>query len=225
LTAIKIVEVANPHFGTTAFDVFLRTMMAFYFQLFVPILAIFFGSSVINEELDNKTLVYLTTTPVPKIAIFLGKFMAHWLLCAVIIGGSLGLSFIIANFSALGTAAAWLDLAGYVGISWLALWSYCALFALLGTFMRKSILLGLFFAFGWEAVVQYFPGSTQKFTLIHYIKSLLPIQPADGGFLVFRLEPSSVAESLLMLLFIGALALVAAALIFKRKEYIISDSV
>ena len=36
--------------------------------------------------------------------------------------------------------------------------AYTALFTFLGTFLKKSILIGLAFGFGWETVIQYFPG-------------------------------------------------------------------
>ena len=106
----------------------------------------------------------------------------------------------------------------------LALFCYSTLFTMAGTFMKKSILLGLFFVFGWESVVQYFPGVTQKFTIIHWIKSLLPVQADQGGFLIFQLQPSPALESVAVLLIAGLLFLAAAVFIFERKEYILSDN-
>ncbi len=90
--------------------------------------------------------------------------------------------------------------------------------------MKKSVLVGLFFVFGWESVVQYFPGVTQKFTIIHWIKSLLPVPPGEGGFLIFQLQPSPVPESVIVLLTAGLLFLLLAVFIFERKEYILSDN-
>jgi ABC-type transport system involved in multi-copper enzyme maturation permease subunit len=225
LLIVKIVELTNPDFGASALDVFVQSMMVFYFQLLIPILAIFYGSSSINDEIDGKTLVYLTTSEAPKPVILLAKFAAHYLHCVLLIAVPLLLSFAVAHVGTPGAGRAWLDFPGYLGVALLALLAYSSCLALLGAFMRKSIILGLFFAFGWEGVVQYFPGSTQKFTIIHYVKSLLPIQPANGGFLIFQLEPSSIVASVVTLLAVSALALGAAVFIFERKEYIVSDSV
>ncbi|MCP5050343.1 MAG: ABC transporter permease, partial [bacterium] len=94
--------------------------------------------------------------------------------------------------------------------------------------MKKSMVLGLMFIFGWESIVQYLPGTTQKFTFIHYIKSMLPYSSEDGGLLsslMQRLEPSSTVESVTVLLLILAVSLGAACYVFKTKEYIIADSV
>ena len=111
----------------------------------------------------------------------------------------------------------------------MALVAYMALFTLLGTIMKKAgVVLGLLFIFGWENSVQYFPGVTQKFTVIHWIKSMLPRVSEDSSFLqilMFRLEPSSTLESLVVLTIFVIGALTAASFVFRNKEYILSDSV
>jgi len=204
-------------------DFFSKVMLSLYFQLLIPVLALFFGTTIVNEELDNKTLVYLTTAPVPRRAVILGKYLAASLLLLLIVGSGFLLSFLAAAANRLGQAAAWEELGVFLGTSLLALFCYSALFTLAGTFMKKSILIGLFFVFGWESVVQYFPGVTQKFTIIHWIKSLLPVQADQGGFLIFQLQPSPALESVLVLLIAGLIFLFLAVFIFQRKEYILSD--
>ncbi len=205
-------------------DFFAKVMLSLYFQLLIPVLALFFGTSIVNEELDNKTLVYLTTVPVARRAVLLGKYLAAFILGALLIGGGFLLCFLAASLTRLGEPAAWQEMAAFLGAALLALFCYSTLFTALGTFMKKSILLGLFFVFGWESVVQYFPGVTQKFTIIHWIKSLLPIPPGEGGFLIFQLQPSPILESVIVLLAAGMIFLFIAVFIFERKEYILSDN-
>jgi ABC-type transport system involved in multi-copper enzyme maturation permease subunit len=216
-----IVRIVEP---SSALDFFSHAMLSLYFQLLIPVLALFFGTTIVNEELDNKTLVYLTTSPVPRRSIILGKYLAAFLLLLLIIGSGFLLSFLAVAANRLGQAAAWEELGVFLGTSMLALFCYSALFTLLGTFMKKSILIGLFFIFGWESVVQYFPGVTQKFTIIHWIKSLLPIPPGANSFLIFQLQPSPALESVLVLLVAGLIFLAAAVFIFERREYILSDN-
>jgi ABC-type transport system involved in multi-copper enzyme maturation permease subunit len=210
--------------ASSAGDFFSKVMLSLYFQLLIPVLALFFGSTIINEELDNKTLVYLTTSPVPRRVILLGKYLAAFLLLLLVVGSGFLFSFLSAASNRLNQTAAWEELGVYLGTSLLALFCYSALFTMAGTFMKKSILMGLFFVFGWESVVQYFPGVTQKFTIIHWIKSLLPIPPGEGGFLIFQLQPSPALESIIVLLAAGCLFLFLAVFIFQRKEYILSDN-
>jgi ABC-type transport system involved in multi-copper enzyme maturation permease subunit len=218
MLSVRIVDAGN------APDFFSRVMLVLFFQLLIPVLALFFGSTIVNEELDNKTLVYLTTVPVRRRSVLLGKYLAAFLQAALLVGAAFLLCFLAASLARLGDAAAWEELAVFLGTSLLALFCYSALFTAAGAFMKKSILLGLFFVFGWESVVQYFPGVTQKFTIIHWVKSLLPIPPGEGGFLIFQLQPSPVLPSILTLLAAGMFFLWLAVLIFERKEYILSDN-
>src|SRR5262245_65229917 len=49
-------------------------MMWFLFLRFiVPILGIFYGTSLIADEVEDKTITYLFTRPIPRSAVLLGK--------------------------------------------------------------------------------------------------------------------------------------------------------
>jgi ABC-2 type transport system permease protein len=206
-------------------DFFNHSLLVYYIQLFIPLLAIFIGSAVVNDELDDKTLVYLITRPVPRPAILLGKYGAYLTLALAITGGGFALAYMIAFAAKWNETHAWLELLNYLGVAALALFAYSALFTLLGTFVRKAIVIGLFFVFGWESAVQFLPGITQRFSLIHWVKSLLPALPREVRFLIFHLEPSSPAMAVAMLLLTGVAALAGAALIFRHRAYILSDSI
>lgn len=224
LIIAKIFELTDPGARITAADIFSKAMLIIYIQLLIPILALFFGSLVVNEEMDNKTLIYLTTSPVPKPAIILGKYAAYILLTAIIVNAGLLLSFITINIDRLGRAVYVNQFLTFVGVGFLALLAYTAFFTLLGTIFKKSVVFGLLFIFGWESLVQYFPGVTQKFTFIHYVKSLLPYSAENVKFLVFKLEPSGTAESLVVLLLITIISLAVGSFIFNKREYILSDA-
>ena len=204
--------------------IFSNIIMAFYLQFLILILALFFGTSVCSEELEGKTLTYLTTRPVAKSAIILGKYGAYMLLLILMVTVGVLASFLILNIDNLQDGSAYRILFRDLGVLILGLVCYSAFFTFIGTFLKKSILFGLIFSFGWENVIQYFPGTTQKFTIAHYIKSLLPA-PTTGrfSFLLFRLEPTSTGMAILMLLLFTAGFLALACLMFSWKEYILKD--
>jgi ABC-type transport system involved in multi-copper enzyme maturation permease subunit len=224
LLIAKIIQIAQPGSGISESDIFSRILLIIYIQLLLPIMALFFGTSVVHEEIDNRTLVYLTTSPISKKSILIGKYLAQVLISATIISIGFVLSFLIININQLGEMKQVEEFLNFLGVGFLAICSYTAFFTLLGSVFRKSILLGLFFVFGWESMVQYFPGTTQKFTIIHYVKSLLPESSENIKFLVFRLEPSPVVESIVVLSILTGLSLLGAAVIFNRREYVLGEN-
>jgi ABC-type transport system involved in multi-copper enzyme maturation permease subunit len=215
-----------PDAGIDGPSAFGGVIMGFELQVLILVLALFYGSSICSEEVEGRTLTYLTTRPVPKPALLLGKFTAVVLMLVVFVLSGLFLAFLLLHAGDLGDGAAWLRMAKGAGVLALGLFCYTALFTLAGTLLKKSILFGLFFGFGWESVVQYFPGATQRFTVMHYLKSLLPVGTTGGGkfdFLIFRLEPSSPAAAVAVLVGLTAAFLAAAAVVFSQKEYLFEE--
>ncbi len=203
---------------------FSNIIMIFYLQFIILILALFYGTSVCAEEVEGKTLPYLVTRPLPKSAVVLGKYAAYMVIPIAMVGLGLLASFLVLNFDRLGELRRLAVLGRYFGVLTLGLLAYGAFFTFFGSFLRKSIFAGLLFSFGWENVIQYFPGSTQRFAIVHYLKSFLPL-PSSGrfSFLTFRLEPTKPGLALLILFLITAGFLGLACLLFSQKEYNLED--
>jgi ABC-2 type transport system permease protein len=204
--------------------IFTNIIMFFYLQMVVLVLALFYGTSVCSEEVEGKTLPYLTTRPVAKSAIVLGKYAAYTIITMGMVGLGLVLSFLILSFDRLLDPEVDLVLLRDLGVLAFGLIAYGALFTFLGSALKRSIFFGLLFCFGWENVIQYFPGSTQRLAIVHYLKSFLPAAPAGRfAFLTFRLEPTSPGLSVLILGLVTAGCLALAGFVFSKKEYILED--
>lgn len=217
--AVRIAMVGRPEEIMTFFN---DTLMTFFLQFYIVIVALFFGTSICGEEVEGKTLPYISTKPVPRSAIIAGKFGASFLLQSIMVAVGLTLSFGIMNAERVFSAGMPQLFLRSVAALLLGVAAYTALFAFLGTLLKRSIIIGLIFGLGWENVIQYFPGSTQKLSVAHYLKSLLPYHAAGGGkysFLLYRLEPTSAALSVLTLVLITAVFLAAACLVFSVREY------
>jgi len=48
-----------------------------FLRFIVPILGIFYGTSLIADEVEDKTITYLFTRPISRSAVLLGKFLAY----------------------------------------------------------------------------------------------------------------------------------------------------
>jgi ABC-type transport system involved in multi-copper enzyme maturation permease subunit len=221
---IKFNQVFSDKPGRESGYLFTNLIMLFYLQLIILILALFYGTSVCSEEVEGKTLTYLATRPIPKPAVVLGKYAAYAAVMIGMVGPGLGLSFLVLNLDRLHNPSVYGLLGRYLGVLILGLLAYGALFTFFGSAFKRSIFFGLLFSFGWENVIQYFPGSTQRLAIAHYLKSFLPAAPAGRfSFLTFRLEPTRPGLALLMLFVISAVFLALACLFFSKKEYNLED--
>ncbi len=210
--------------------IFNDVLMIFYLQLYVVILSLFYGTSIAAEETEGRTLPYLVTRPLSKVGIVVGKYAAYVALTFAMTAVSLALSFFILNSARLDHSQLYVTFLRYAGVLLLAILAYTGFFAFLGTLLKRAILVGLVFGFGWENVIQYFPGSTQKFSVVHYLKSLLPYHYSGGGgggaiptILLFRLEPTAPAAAIVMLAVIAGGFLGLGCWLFRWKEYLFEE--
>src|SRR5690606_1102579 len=55
-----------------------------YVRFIVPILGVFYGTALIADEVEDRTITYLFTRPIPRGAVLVGKFVAY-LACTVLL--------------------------------------------------------------------------------------------------------------------------------------------
>lgn len=195
----------------------------FYVRLCVPVLAVFYGTSLIADEVDDKTLTYLFVRPIRRGSVLVGKYLAY-LVCTLSVAlPSLVLVFLLVvptQGSRLG--AAFPSLAQDLVIVSLGLAAYGAVFAWVGATLRRPLLAGLLFAFAWEPLVLVFPGYLKKATVAHYLQALVPhAMPQDGATALlqglFRDVPGAVVAVLSLLVIVGAFVYLAARAVDERE--------
>jgi len=96
-----------------------------------------------------------------------------------------------------------------------------------GTWLKRPLVAGLVFAFGWEQIALALPGYLRQFTLAYYLQALVPhAMPNDGVVSliqgIFR-ETPSLGESLFWLAVILLGFLWWAAVSVERKEYVLEQ--
>ena len=193
----------------------------------VPVLGVFYGTSLIADEVDDKTITYLFTRPVRRGAVVVGKYMAY-LLCTtlVVLPSVMIVYFLMVPFRQI--PASFISLVIDLGVLGLGLAAYGALFALIGAAIRRPLVVGLVFVFGWELVTLVMPGYLKRFTLAYYLQTLVPHAMPTGDTLsllqgaVFR-EPPSVAVSIGVLVLAIVASLVLAARVVEQREYVLEQ--
>ncbi len=198
-------------------------ILLFELQFLILLLALFYGASIASEDTEGRTLTYITTRPISKSAVVVGKYLAYTLVTILMAGSGTVLSFLILNAERLLDFSLYMELLRALAVLGLGLVTYGAFFTFFGAVFRRAIFFGLIFGFGWENVIQYFPGSTQRFAIAHYLKSLLPFSESRFSLLTWRLEPTPPLLSVLTLLLIAAVFLGLACVVFSGKQDLPSD--
>jgi ABC-2 type transport system permease protein len=210
--------------GGTA--IFGMMIWVFFLRFIVPVLGVFYGTSLIADEVEDKTITYLFTRPIPRGAVLLGKYLAY-LVCTtlVVLPSVLIVYFLIVPFREI--PGSFVAVVEDLGILALGLAAYGALFALAGAVLKRPLVVGLAFAFGWEQVAMLMPGYLKQFTLAFYLQALVPhAMPSEGVVSllqsVFRDAPGP-AVSLFWLFFAVVASLWMAMRAVERREYVLEQ--
>jgi ABC-2 type transport system permease protein len=205
-------------------DLYALVVAVYWVRNVLPLAALFHATSLVADEVEGKTLTYLLTRPLTRSSIFAGKFAAY-------LTTSLGVALpaVVLTFFLLVTARGWSavgssvpDLFLDLGVMLLTLLSYGALFAFLGVLLRRPVIPGLLFLFGWELLANL-PGYLPRLTLNGYLRSLIHHRPAQEGLAGLFNQVQPVGLSLVVVLAATAFFLSAAAWIFSEREYILEQ--
>jgi ABC-2 type transport system permease protein len=197
-----------------------------FLRFIVPVLGVFYGTSLIADEIEDKTITYLFTRPIRRSAVLVGKYIAY-LVCTtlVVLPGVMLVYFLIVPFRQIG--ASFTLLLTDLGLLALGLAAYGGLFALVGTTLKRPLVAGLVFAFGWEQFALIMPGYVRRFTLMYYIQSLVPhAMPAEGVqslLQAFFSDTPSTVTSLVSLAVAITVSLALAGRVVERREYVLEQ--
>jgi ABC-2 type transport system permease protein len=199
-----------------------------YIRFIVPVLGIFYGTALIADEVDDKTITYLFTRPIPRSAVLLGKYLAYLVCTTLLVLPSVVLVyFLIVPTGGGSIAEAFPSLVTDLGMLVVGLASYGAVFALVGTRLKRPLVVGLVFAFGWEPAVLLFPGYLKRVTVAYYMQALVKHEmPQDSAMSVLMQvfhEVPSVPVSLLCLGTIVGLTLWLAGRSVEQREYVLEQ--
>jgi hypothetical protein len=197
---------------------FTRDVIFGIFTTFLlPLCSLTFATEALGREREQHNLVWTLTRPLPRWAIYLGKFVAvlPWCLalnlggfCLVCAAGGDPGAFALATYwpaVALGTLA------------------FAALFHLMGAVFRRPAVIAILYSFFLETVMGNLPGHLKRASISYYMRSLMYDSAS-----IFQLQPDRpqlfaavsgpVAVAVLVGLTVALLA--AGAWYFSRTEYL-----
>jgi ABC-2 type transport system permease protein len=199
----------------------------FYLRFTVPVLGVFYGTSLMADEVEDKTITYLFTRPVRRGAVLFGKYLAYLGCTVLVVLPSVVVVYLLIVPIQGSLGASFIDLLKDLALLALGLAVYGSLFAFIGAKFKRPLLVGLVFIFGWEQAALAFPGYLKKFTVAYYLQALVPhAMPNDNTLSliqgIFRENPP-LATSLFWLAAIWITFLAAAAWVVERREYVLEQ--
>lgn len=134
---------------------------AFQLPLLYPIMALILAATVLREEIQSETIVYLWTKPVGRWEIVISKYAAA--LAAALLLSSLSLMFtealIISDWGFIGKLL--LTMA-------LALSAYGAFFFALSVIFERALIWGFVYVLGWEESFSRISPAASQLSIRHY---------------------------------------------------------
>ena len=199
-----------------------------YIRFIVPVLGVFYGTALIADEIEDRTITYLFARPIPRSSVLLGKYLSY-LACTVllVLPSVVLVYFLVVPLGGAGIGPQVPSLLADLGMLAVGLASYGAVFALVGARLKRPLVIGLVFTFGWEPGVLLFPGYLKRATVAFYLQALVPHAiPRDSAVSVLMQvfqEIPSVTTSLLCLTFITLVTLWLAARAVETREYVLEQ--
>lgn len=201
-------------------DALTGLVVTLYLSILLVVVPLVFGTSLVAQEAEARTLVYLLVRPLSRGSLLCGKFAGAWLASTLMSCASVSVAAVILlGVDGFADAGIW---TGRLPLVWAVMalggLAYGALFTLVGLVFSRPALVGLALAFGWETAIPFLPGSLRLFTVRHHLSAFLPadLLPAT---LRAALAPSNPAVALLWLLGGAAVCLTVAIVVFARRDY------
>jgi ABC-2 type transport system permease protein len=198
-----------------------------YLRFIVPVLAVYYGTALVADEVEDKTITYLFTRPIPRGSVLLGKFLAYFVCTVMVVLPSLMIVYFLMGISGASLASTFPSLLKDLALIVLGLLAYGGLFAFVGAQFKRPLVIGLVFVFLWEQAAMTIPGSLRYATVAFYLQSLVP-HAVTGDDLLSLLQSmvskkASLTTSLTMLIGIGVAFVAWAMRVIARREYVLEQ--
>jgi ABC-type transport system involved in multi-copper enzyme maturation permease subunit len=197
-----------------------------YLRFVVPVLGAFYGTALVADEVEDRTITYLFTRPIPRGSVVVGKYLAYLACTSLVVLPSVMAAYLLLTPIGGGSiGATFPSLLEDLGILALGLAVYGGVFAFVGAAVPRPLVAGLVFVFGWEQLALLVPGYLRHFTVAYYLQSLVPhAMPQDDTVSAIQslfAEPPSAQSSILSLLAILVVALWLSARTLENREYVL----
>jgi len=188
-------------------------------QVLLLLFCLVYGTSIMNEEIEKRTITYLSTRGLKRFEVVLYKWSGLVISVSVLFFLTITINYLILSMhEGVGSFFDHISLLfSILFVTFVGVAAYTSLFLLFGTTFRRPLMIGLLFSFFWEIFIVNLETNVRKVTLMYYLRSLVYREVAVGNVLEF----SGMATSIWALTVLSALTVVfilASILVFRRKD-------
>lgn len=197
-----------------------------HLQVVVPMLALIAGSAAVAEEVEDRTITFLFSRPIPRSSVLIGRWAAILVFLVVLLGASTWLLLDVAARARVDTPA--ID-DGVARPLYLAVLAggvvYSTLFATFGVFFKNPVIVGLGYAFAIEGFLANLPAGTQVLAVQYHLRSLIAALGSAAwneveGFTASKFETLERASTVLAVA--AVLLLLLGAWRIRSKEFVLN---
>jgi len=130
----------------------------------LPLVTLVLSTTSLGTEIEDGTIVYLLSKPLPRAQVIMAKLAASWVPAGVLVALSAALS---ATIALEGSGGSTLILA-FVVSSVLGALAYSGLFLFLSLLTTRALIVGLIYVFIWEGLVTELFAGTRILSIRQY---------------------------------------------------------
>lgn len=198
-----ILRLANPELRDWQMRDFLAQgiFIGLFSSTLLPLAALVLSTATLGDELEDKTLPYLTLKPVSRFRIVLEKYLGTLLVTVPIAWTALLTVWLVISWGSLDVTRDMVrpmlvaSLAGVAGFG--------GLFMLISLYVQRALLVGVFYVFVWEASLSQFLPGIRTISIRHYMQSIF-VRMLDDDVVVLdgvsRLSTASITIVVIVLL-------------------------
>jgi ABC-type transport system involved in multi-copper enzyme maturation permease subunit len=184
---------------------------------FMPVMAMIYGASIIRDEIDDKSITQILTSPLKREFAYIGYYISLAISLSIVMVIIVTVGF-LSSFGQVGIDGDSLGIyADVCVLSIIGSLVYSSLFLFISLPFKRPLYLGLFYAFIWEGFIGSMPGKIKEIALKHYIRSIGSDWIDFGE--ISRYNAAGVGYSSQVLVGITIVFLILGIMMFRVKEF------
>ena len=194
----------------------------------VPLVALILGAAVLAEEVEDRTITFLFTRPIPRVGVLLGRLLAALFVVELLLFLGAEAAFALLSDGGRPDPEMGLPAGMAAALRNTCLWGglvYTTLFAVAGAVFKHPMIIGIAYTFVVEGFVANLPGQNPTLTIQFHLKSRLAGMSPEFAHRMRHLSehqellPPDEAQRTLWISVLVALAL--GSWVVSRKQYVL----